>query len=154
MPADRRIVFRPENDHGYTPRLRTVDVEHPHIHVVPGEHADDSAVIPRGKTWGIRVRGDVDGRVRHSYVCPVHGQFDAMVSRASVPDAVPCELISWSLSGGDKKYATRDDAGEAALQAGIDPESDASYESQRCDATSSWAGSLCGIGISSGYVES
>lgn len=69
--------------------------------------------------------------VKHAYRCPVHGVIEVMVSRADVPDEVPCSLDSWSVAGGDKEYATRVDAEEAALAAGIHPEQ-ASYETQRC----------------------
>ncbi len=45
---------------------------------------------PSGKGWTIRRRGDLEGSIKHTYRCPVHGQFDAYVSRAEVPDEVRC----------------------------------------------------------------
>lgn len=40
--------------------------------------------------WVMRERGDVDGAVVHDYRCPVHGRFEARVSRRDMPDEVPC----------------------------------------------------------------
>jgi hypothetical protein len=49
-------------------------------------------VEPRGKTWGIRRRGDLEGKVKHAYRCPVHGVFELEVSRSNVPDEVDCPM--------------------------------------------------------------
>jgi hypothetical protein len=48
------------------------------------------AIEDRG-SWRIVRRGDTSGRVAHDYECPDHGRFTALVSRADVPDTVPCE---------------------------------------------------------------
>lgn len=41
----------------------------------------------------VRERGDVDGLVTLEYLCPVHGRFEARVSRRESPDAMPCPAI-------------------------------------------------------------
>lgn len=111
----------------WNPKLRTVDVVHPPKFFVPGstESAAPSSVEPRGKTWGIRVRGDTEGTVKHAYRCPVHGEFEVMVPRASVPNEVPC-VVPITLYFGDEV----------------------------CEFPSLWAGSTCGIGHAAGEVES
>src|SRR5262245_15914218 len=38
----------------------------------------------------VRERGDVDGLVTLEYMCPVHGRFEARVSRRDAPDEVAC----------------------------------------------------------------
>lgn len=59
-------------------------------------------VVPAGQVevrtsgWTVRRRGDTEGTVKHTYRCPVHGQFDVHVSRAEVPDSVACMFRSWS----------------------------------------------------------
>lgn len=91
-------------------------------------------------TWTIRERPRVGGTVVHEYRCPVHGVFDAEVPRDAVPDVVTCPFDSWCVAGGDKEYASREEAEDAALQAGILPEQ-AHYETQRCADDAPWAGS-------------
>ena len=41
-------------------------------------------------TWTLKLRGDPTGTIVHEYLCPVHGRFEAEVSRADVPDEMPC----------------------------------------------------------------
>lgn len=41
-------------------------------------------------TWTLKLRGDPTGTIIHDYLCPVHGRFEAEVSRADVPDVMPC----------------------------------------------------------------
>jgi hypothetical protein len=108
------------------PRLRwTSDpVTRPPIFVVPGESVGSSSVVPRGKTWGIRERGDTGKLVPHSYRCPVHGVFELRVPLSDVPDEAAC------LEKMEPQFA-RDFA---------------------CGLTSPWAGSTCAIGIEPGMV--
>jgi hypothetical protein len=102
-----------------------------------------SIVEPRGKTWGIRSRGDQTGTVKHSYRCPVHGQFDAQVSRTEVPDEMPCsaEDRCLCLEQGENRGQTC-------------PVHDLGRCPNRCGLTSPWAGSQCGIGHAAGEVMS
>lgn len=86
--------------------------------------------VPSGETvtqapagYTVRLRGDREGTVVHSYRCPVHGLFDAHVSRADVSDAVACPVEDESCGCGCV-----------------------------CGARSPWAGSLCGIGFAAGEV--
>lgn len=70
------------------------DIERPARSFVPG----DSRVSEQPGGWRIRTRGDTGGYVMHVYRCEVHGEFDSLVSRADVPDSVPCETcggIAW-----------------------------------------------------------
>jgi hypothetical protein len=118
----------------WNPKLRTVDVVHPPKFFVPGSaETAPSSVEPRGKTWGIRVRGDTEGTVKHAYRCPIHGTFEAMVPRASVPDEVPCVVPAW--------FAPRR---PGTVYSG----------NEVCEAPSPWAGSTCGIGHAAGEVMS
>lgn len=41
----------------------------------------------------VRERGDVDGKVTLEYLCPVHGRFEARVSRRESPDEMPCPVM-------------------------------------------------------------
>ena len=68
-----------------------------------------------------------------TYRCPVHGELE--MSLRTPTDAVPmyCPLTSWSLSGSDNEYANHEEAKQAAVKAGLDPEQ-ANYETQRCAA--------------------
>jgi hypothetical protein len=115
-------------DHRPDPVLRWHDapVERSPIFVVPGQPVGSSSVVPRGKTWGIRERGDTQKLVQHNYRCPVHGVFELRVSVADVPDEVFCP-DGWT-----------------------DPERWRSREF--CGRTAHWAGSSCAIGIESGMV--
>lgn len=110
-------------------------------------------VEPMGKTWGMRVRGDVDKLAPQLYRCPVHGEFVREVPMSRVPDVLPCDLESWSPPGSDKEYATREDAEAVCLEAGYQP-GQARLETHRCAADSPWAGSPCGIGHAAGECES
>jgi hypothetical protein len=96
--------------------------------------------VPSGETvttapagFTVRRRGDTEGTVKHTYRCPVHGQFDVHVRRSDVPDAVAC---SRRLSDLDSivEYSRVDQSGSL------------------CGHTSPWAGSLCGIGFAAGEV--
>lgn len=109
----------------WNPRTVTVPTYHPPKFFVPGDVPAGGAVEPRGKTWGIRERGDLGSTVVHAYRCPVHGLFDVRVPRSDVPDEVFCAVH---------------DEHETMWNA--------------CGRTSPWAGSFCGQGIASGEVES
>ncbi len=126
------------SDHRPHPKLRWHNeaVVRPQIFVVPGDSTANSSVVPRGKTWGIRTRGDTGGVVAHEYRCPVHGVFTALVSRASVPDEVACQRIESLVVG----------------YAGMRPHIDALYQDHVCDLPSPWAGSSVAIGIEPGMV--
>lgn len=103
--------------------------------------------VPSGETteerkgWTLRRRGDSEGQVLHSYRCPVHGVFDAMVSRAEVPDAVRCPEGPGSC-----------DAEEAGLN--IQLMAQGLEVEDVCGDFSPWAGSRCGIGHAAGEVMS
>lgn len=45
---------------------------------------------PAPRSWKLRLRGDPTGTITHEYLCPEHGRFTAEVSRADVPDEMPC----------------------------------------------------------------
>lgn len=90
-----------------------------HLFVVPS--GETVSVAPAGYT--VRLRGDREGTVVHSYRCPVHGLFDASVRRSDVPDEIRCQVDTSSMGLG--------------LQ---------------CAAPAPWAGSLCGIGFAAGEV--
>lgn len=79
----------------------------------------------------IRERGALDGTVVHAYRCPVHGLFDARVSRSEVPDEMPC--------------AHRDL--EQVSAGGI-----TQGRPVFCGQSSPWAGSFCGQGKAAGEV--
>lgn len=107
------------------------------LFVVPsGEPPGPSSVMPMGKTWGMRVRG-AGGTVTHSYRCPVHGVFDAVVSRDAVPDEVACP---------NRRERVFDVAFGERIErcTGV----------TRCQYSSPWAGSSCGIGWAAGEVTS
>ena len=118
-------------------------VEHPRNTVfVPG---DGPAAVPSGYLssqhrvtqhpagFVVRERGAIseDALVTHAYRCPVHGVFDARVSRQSPPDEVPCPLPEASIDG--RKLANV-----------------ATY----CGLISPWAGSFAGQGWASGECRS
>lgn len=106
------------------------------IFVPDGVSPHSSTVEPRGKTWGIRRRGDIEGQVKHAYRCPVHGEFEAMVPRSETPDAVTCPA--------------RVNPGDCPVPGGCEN----SRCRERCAQPSPWAGSLCGIGHAAGEVMS
>jgi hypothetical protein len=120
-------------DHRPTPRLRwtTDPVTRQQIFVVPGDSSSNSSVRPMGKTWGMRVSGDTEKLVPHSYRCPVHGVFDLRVPASEVPDEVACPTV----------------IGTLALLS-MPPK----YVDDYCGLTSLWAGSTCAIGIEPGMV--
>jgi hypothetical protein len=136
----------------YNPKITLRDRVKP-ARIVMTE-TQQGAVEPRGKTWGIRERGDLHKLAPQTYRCPVHGDFVVEVPLSAVPDVVPCHLYSWSVAGGDKEYASQEEAAEFALAAGYYPDQVGALETQRCAEDSPWAGSSCGIGVSSGEVES
>jgi hypothetical protein len=137
----------------WNPRKTITETEKPVRVVVPsGASTGDSHVEPRGATWGIRERGDTGGTVVHAYRCPVHGIVDVRVLRADVPDEVPCPLMivpDVVEYGGGR---------ESRLFGGEPPDRTLSYDEaaarygRTCGQPSPWAGSSCGIGISSGEV--
>lgn len=122
-------------DHRPTPRLRWTSerVVRDPIFVVPGESVGSSSVVQRGKTWGIRERGDTHKLVPHSYRCPVHGCFDLRVPVSEVPDEVAC----------DGRLTAIDSIGLYET---------VSQEGKRCGLTSPWAGASCAIGLEPGTV--
>lgn len=123
----------------WNPKLVTVTTEHPRKFVVPsGEPAGSSSVVPRGKTWGIRERGDLEGTVVHAYRCPVHGVLDSRVPRSDVPDAMPCpvRVDRWP----EERTYSEAITGPLTDLGGF------------CGLTSPWAGSFCGQGIAAGEV--
>jgi hypothetical protein len=86
-------------------------------------------------TWKLTVRSNPGSTVRADYECPVHGRFTLDVVRdekGDPPDVVACTFDSWSVAGGDKEYATREDAVQVALEAGYSDPETAFYETQRC----------------------
>lgn len=119
-------------DHRPAPRLRWTSerVTRAPIFVVPGESVGSSSVVPRGKTWGIRERGDTHKLVPHSYRCPVHGVFELAVPVSEVPDDVFCTKT--------------DSIGRAADF----PRTTTEY----CGRASPWAGASCAIGLEPGMV--
>lgn len=119
-------------DHRPLPRLRWTSkpVERPPIFVVPGESVGSSSVVPRGKTWGIRERGDTHKLVPHSYRCPVHGVFELRVPVSDVPDEAFCPLAETEVL----------ETMPVQIRA------------RGCGLSSPWAGSTCAIGIEPGMV--
>lgn len=118
-------------DHRPDPKLRwySEPVTRAPIFVVPGDSSSSAAVKPMGRTWGMRVSGDVDKLVPHEYCCPVHGRFTLRVKASEVPDEAACtydESVEWG--GGCT---------------GCD---------HRCGLTSPWAGAACAIGWEPGTV--
>jgi len=115
-------------DHRPHPRLRwhTEDVTREPIFVVPGASVGHSSVVPRGKTWGIRERGDTGKLVPHSYRCPECGLFEMRVPVSDVPDEVFCPLERLTDDGYAQRFV--------------------------CGFNSPWAGSTCAIGVESGMV--
>lgn len=135
-------------DHRPPPRLRwhNEPVTRQPIFVVPGESVGSSSVVPRGRTWGIRERGDTAAlrerlgveprRIPREFACPVHGRFVrhetedtfevACVATLTLRDAfcppTPEMHARWGTPG------------------------------DTCGLTSPWAGSSCAIGIEPGMV--
>lgn len=128
------------SDHRPAPRLRWTSerVTRAPIFVVPGESVGSSSVVPRGKTWGIRERGDTGKLVPHSYRCPVHGVFELAVPVSDVPDEVFCgsaeTVESWHM-GDDGTIDFYD------LKTG-----------NQCGLAAPWAGAPCAIGLEPGMV--
>lgn len=121
-------------DHRPDPKLRwhTETVTRAPIFVVPGDSSSSSSLKPMGKTWGMRVSGDVDKMVPHEYCCPVHGRFTLRVKASEVPDEAFCTATTLvGVAAGFGTVAPRE---------------------QRCGLTSPWAGSSCAIGIEPGMV--
>lgn len=109
-------------DHRPDPKLRwsTEPVVRAPIFVVPGDSSSSSSsssVKPMGKTWGMRVSGDVDKLVPHEYMCPEHGRFVVEVKASDVPDELPC--LQWQV-GDDACYGTATWAGSSCA-IGIEP---------------------------------
>jgi hypothetical protein len=98
--------------------------------VVPGESVGSSSVVPRGKTWGIRERGDTGKLVPHAYRCPVHGVFELRVPVSEVPDEVFCSMVDLIGCAAEFPRTT----------------------TEHCGRSSPWAGSTCAIGIEPGLV--
>lgn len=120
----------------WNPRKIVTDTPKPALKLyVPGGPASlPSTVTEHPAGFRVRTRGDTTGTVKHAYRCPVHGVFEVMVPRSEVPDEVPCPEQGMTLS---------------------DPADAAHFECHAsCGCPSKWAGSSCGIGISSGMVRS
>lgn len=120
-------------DHRPHPRLKWHNemVQRQQIFVVPGDSSGSGTLKPMGKTWGMRVSGDVDKLVPHEYCCPVHGRFTVQVRASDVPDAVECH----------HEYGNR-------IATCVPPR----YVPMVCRHRSPWAGSSCAIGIEPGMV--
>lgn len=120
-------------DHRPDPKLRwsTEPVVRAPVFVVPGDSSSSSSVKPMGKTWGMRVSGDVDKLVPHSYRCPVHGVFEQRVPASAVPDDAFCPMSAILRWRDGDNFHERGDV---------------------CGLTSHWAGSSCAIGIEPGMV--
>jgi hypothetical protein len=91
-------------------------------------------------TFTVKVRGGA-GLLVAEYLCPVHGRFEQLVERdanGEPPSVVSCGFDSWSVAGGDKEYASREDAAQAALEAGYSDPETASCETQRCANECPW----------------
>jgi len=127
-------------DHRPHPRLRwhTEDVTREPIFVVPGASVGHSSVVPRGKTWGIRERGDTGKLVPHSYRCPVHGVFDLRVPVSDVPDEAFCTA------------SEHDGHAEPPCCPTDEP---CEWHAVNCGRSSPWAGSTCAIGVEAGMVN-
>lgn len=141
-------------DHRPEPQLRwhTETVERSPIFVVPGDSSGSGTLKPMGKTWGMRVSGDVDKIGPHRYRCPVHGVFELDVSVAEPPAEVSCNLDSWTPAGTDLEYPTEESCRAAIRAACGRSDADMQLETQRCGDTATWAGSSCAIGIEPGMV--
>jgi hypothetical protein len=131
-------------DHRPHPRLRwhTEDVTRSPIFVVPGASVGHSSVVPRGKTWGIRERGDTGKLVPHSYRCPVHGVFELRVPVSDVPDEAFC-------TAEDRCVCLEEDP---MMRGQCCPVHDLGRRATHCGLTSPWAGATCAIGIEPGMV--
>lgn len=135
----------------WSSKLRTFDVEKPRLFSAP--------TVPTGtfeerKGYIVRTRGDTEGMIKHEYVCPLHGKFEAMVERAYVPDVISCPLESWSINDDDVEYPTREAAEDHVrdvMKAGLD---EVMLVMSKCHADAPWAGAAMGIGVSAGEVSS
>ncbi len=133
-------------DHRPPPRLRWTNepVTRAPIFVVPGESVGSSSVVPRGKTWGIRERGDTAAlrerlgveprRIPREFACPVHGRFVVVATDDVFEVACPADE-DYDFTG-----MSAAEAHEIVNQLGY------------CGLTSPWAGSSCAIGIEPGMV--
>lgn len=132
-------------DHRPTPRMRwySEPVTRSPIFVVPGESVGSSSVVPRGKTWGIRERGDTAAlrerlgveprRIPRDFACPVHGRFSRDAEESV--EEMPCPHLETDWIE-PSQWVT-----ESAL-----------VRWNVCGLTSPWAGSTCAIGIEPGMV--
>lgn len=102
---------------------------------LPPDPVQAPAVEPRGKTWGIRVRGDVSKRAPQVYRCPVHGEFTVEVPLDAVPDEAWCRKVI------DSEII---ETAEGAVVS----------RGHMCGMASPWSGSPCGIGHAAGEVMS
>lgn len=118
-------------DHRPDPKLRwySEPVTRAPIFVVPGDASSNAAVKPMGRTWGMRVSGDVDKLVPHEYCCPVHGRFTLRVKASEVPDEAACNA--------------REE---------VDGDWHEQHRFRACGLTSPWAGAACAIGWEPGTV--
>lgn len=124
----------------YSTVTREVPVERERntVFVPGGAPSGSSSVEPRGKTWGIRRRGDTEGTVVHAYRCPVHGLVDVRVPRSHVPDDVPCPEVD------NVGHYCSDPPCLDCDRGGV----------QECVETATWAGSQCGQGWAAGECKS
>ena len=128
-------------DHRPDPKLRwySEPVTRAPIFVVPGDASSSAAVKPMGRTWGMRVSGDVDKLVPHEYCCPVHGRFTLRVKASDVPDEVFCAMsVEPALRDVPNMALVSTPAGPRAIHV--------------CGLTSPWAGAACAIGWEPGTV--
>ncbi len=119
----------------WNPKRVTVKTERAPVFVVPGESRGASSVVPMGKTWGMRVRGDVDKLAPQVYRCPVHGEFIIDLPMSEVRDVVLCRQQLGAVAA----VALYQGTGQA---------------DSMCGHASPWAGSPCGIGHAAGEVMS
>lgn len=144
----------------YSTSTREVPVDKPRNTAYPdaapavGDLNSQHRVTEHPAGFRVRERGALEGTVVHAYRCPVHGLVDVRVPRAEVPDVVPCPLVSWSLPGGDKEYATREEVVELGRTLGYSDNELNNLESQRCADDCTWAGSQCGQGWAAGECRS
>lgn len=149
----------------WNPRKVTVDTVYPEKWFVPaGETIDDWPALvehnsqhrvtlhPRG--FLVRERGALSGTVVHAYVCPVHGVFDARVSREDMPDERACpmrarmpELVAETQDLSKSYFRTEVVDGWERPIRGED-----GLVIVYCGLTSPWAGSFAGQGHAAGEV--
>jgi hypothetical protein len=157
-------------DDRYSTITREVPVDRPRNTVfVPGATYDPAANFTDPNATGdlnsqhrvslhpagfrMRERGAIDATVVHAYRCPVHGDFDMRVSRADVPNALPCQvphgdqrtilaLAPWKHDAVYGDIWVSESGLDFRIKDGV----------LLCGEPSPWAGSSCGIGHSSGEV--